>query len=210
VMSIGSGRLEAYDRLAPCFASPMLMLGRQRCHVKEYADAADFFKRRYGVEEYAELDLYSEGDVRYRLDLNDDLSELSARFGSVVNLGTLEHVWDVHAAWSNALRFVRLGGYFVSCAPVAGFDGHGIHVTGSRWIAEFVGMNGFEILDLWEDSDAHGRFKVPKNRTVMWLAARKTLHLQREIHNWRIRGSIYTDMLAKPAQGRKAGARAWW
>lgn len=174
-MTIFSTRLPALDRLALLLVSPMLMLGRQSGRAPGYANAADLFRRRYGVAEYEELDLFSER-AALRLDLNGDLRGLSGKYATVVNIGTLEHVWDVHSAWSNSLRAVRRLGHFITFSPVAGFDGHGIHVTGARWIREFIAGNGFTVVDEWEDRSLHGKFRVPKDRMLLWLAARKDNH----------------------------------
>ena len=174
----------------------MLMLGRQSGRIQGYDGAADLFRRRYGIGKYVELDLFSER-ASLRLDLNDDLVGLSACYGTVVNIGTLEHVWDVHRAWANSLRAVRVGGHFVTFSPVVGFDGHGIHVTGAEWIRAFVSPNGFSIVDEWKENKPNGRFKIPKERTALWLAAQKIRHV----------GSL--DAFVKPQQIYKKGSTPW-
>jgi hypothetical protein len=122
-------------------ATPMLVLGHQECRVEPYPDARSFFYS-YGVDDFTDLDPDG-GDIS--ADLNKPLPQLYGRYGSVWNLGTLEHVWDVHTAWSNALAAVDRGGWFVTFSPTFGWKDHAIHITGHKWIKAFLTLNGFVI-----------------------------------------------------------------
>jgi hypothetical protein len=161
------------ERFAQGYQPRMLMLGAQECIVPGVSTSRDWF-RRYVGDEYDELDLI-DGDLR--LDLNADLSELGQCYGSVFNLGTIEHVWDVRMAWINAMRAVTIDGWFLSHSPLAGWvdaDGncnHGIHRTRREAILEFVARNGFEIVDQWET-------QFRRRGTILWFRARKTRHVQ--------------------------------
>lgn len=134
--------LAHFERLRSlgAFRSPMLMLGNQECCVA--ASPRDFF----GVGEYTTLDPDG-GDLP--VDLSSDCSEHHARFACVFNLGTIEHIWDVHEAYCNAARMVRVGGAFINHAPVGGWENHGVHVTSERFIRSFFSRNGFRIDASW-------------------------------------------------------------
>jgi hypothetical protein len=154
------------QRLAPYYKAPMLMLGATDSVVPEFPTAADFFGQWVG-DEYEDLDL-DESDIE--LDLNGDLKQLSQKYGCVFNVGTLEHVWNTHAAWVNALRAVKRGGYFLCHSPVSGYKNHGLHITSAPAIQAFVSKNGFKILDSWTTQANMGE--------LFWLVAKKEKHIE--------------------------------
>ena len=128
--------IASYNRMKPYCREPMLMLGNQenRC-------GYDF-----GVK-YTTLDP-DEGDISW--DLNIEIPpEWAGFYGTVYNLGTLEHVWDVHRAHVNAARMVKVGGNYLHHGPAAGYENHGIHITDWRMLLKFFKMNGFKILEYW-------------------------------------------------------------
>ena len=143
-MGINPEHLRIYDDLDRhgCMRSPMLVLGRQVCEIAEYKMPKDFFAS-YGVTDYTDLD--PDGGM-LKLDLNRPLHKIWGNYEAVFNIGTLEHIWDVHVAWSNALAAVRVGGVFVTFSPVTGWVKHCIHITGARWIEEFILSNGFSCI----------------------------------------------------------------
>ena len=145
--------------------SPLLMLGAQTTTFEGMLSARQVFEL-YGVSEYITLD--PDGGS-FDLDLNDDLYQLRNRYETVFNLGTIEHVWDAHTAWANALRAVKIDGHFVTVTPVQGWDGHGIHITDLNAIRAFVESNGFEIVDAWAVVEPRG--------VNYWLAAKKLRHV---------------------------------
>jgi SAM-dependent methyltransferase len=161
-------------RLAPGYQPRMLMLGALESTIPGYPRGRDWFRQFVG-DEYDELDL-ADGDLK--LDLNGDLWELSQRYESVFNLGTLEHCWDVHRAWGNTLRAVKVGGWLLSHTPVAGWctaEGyldHGLHMTLRDAILSFLELNGFAIHDAWDT-------KWRNRGRIMWLRAEKVRHVER-------------------------------
>ncbi len=167
-MTIQACHIPDLDRFKPYYAAPLLMLGATGCNCPGYATARDYFGQYVG-DDYEDLDLDG-GDLRY--DLNKDLGiyELSGVFGTVFNLGTLEHVWNCHNAWGNALRAVKVGGHFLTHSPVSGYKDHGLHLTSAPAIRAFVSKNGFTILDDWHTKRPIGE--------VLWLAAVKDRHIE--------------------------------
>jgi len=165
-MSLQPHSIVDLDRLAPYYRPPMLMLGATGSAVPEYPEARDYFGKWVGSE-YQDLDLDG-GDLR--LDLNTDIG-LSQTHGCVFNLGTIEHVWNAHVAWSNALRAVKVGGYFLSHGPLNGWVNHGLHMTSEPAIRAFITKNGFEIV-------ARFTSKWKTQGEVLWLAAHKLRHIE--------------------------------
>lgn len=145
-----------FDRLRPyCQGKRMLMLGRQESTI---GDPAALF----GCAEYRTLDP-DRGD--YPLDLCGDLADQHQKWDVVFNLGTIEHIWDVHRAYSNAASLVRIGGYFLGHAPVRYYDSHGIHVTSAAAIMRFFAVNGFEHVEHWLTG-----------RVLLWHVEKKMAH----------------------------------
>lgn len=166
-MSIHPEHLEHLGRFEKYYRAPMLMLGATGMEVPGLKTAATFFAQWVGTE-YSELDLDG-GDLK--LDLNKDLADLSERYGTVFNFGTIEHVWNTHNAWANALRAVRVGGNFLNHSPISGYHEHGLHLTSAPAIRAFVSKNGFVILDEWITSKPVG--------SALWFAAVKDRHIKK-------------------------------
>ena len=145
-----------YNRCKPYCKGSMLMLGHQ---YSELGDPKNLFE----CTEYTTLD---PDNGNLKLDLNSELGFLDHKFDTVFNLGTLEHVWDVHQAYSNAARMVKTNGYFIGHAPVEKWPNHGMHVTSANAIIRFFSLNGFEIIDAWKTDSV-----------ILWVIARKTIHL---------------------------------
>jgi len=147
--------IDHYNRLKSYCTGKMLMLGNQYTNV---GPATELFP----CTEYKTLDPDG-GD--FPLDIQGDLSSMDEMWDTVFNLGTLEHVWDVHKAYGNAARMIKVGGYFIGHAPVENYNNHGIHVTNSEAILRFFSINGFEIVDSWKSDSV-----------LLWHVAKKITH----------------------------------
>lgn len=120
----------------------VLTLGRQGVHIR----AEQLRSLGVGVEEpipsycesilisdFGAMEVFSLDSSGYEgatllADLNDDLSEfLHGDFDVVLNLGTLEHVFDVSAALWNITSAVRLGGIVAHVTPANQQAGHGFY-----------------------------------------------------------------------------------
>ena len=86
-------------------------------------------------------------------DWRDDLSSLDPeafiKFETIINIGTVEHVWDVHGALSNVLAMLLPYGSYLSVSPSKGFEGHGIHITDPEYLKKFFTLNGCRIQREW-------------------------------------------------------------
>lgn len=175
------------ERLTPYFQPEMLMLGRQ----------SNTSGWKFPCP-YTTLDPDG-GDLR--IDLNevidadgfDVLDKQHGRFQTVFNLGTLEHVWDAHSAYTNAARILKLGGIFINHAPVAGFEGHGVHITSAPFITSFFVLNGFEVLDMFFTTQAGNQCGPPVRNggksIVQWIVARRKVL----VDWWRKPSQVYVD-----------------
>lgn len=153
-----------YDRLKPYTkGGRMLMLGNQYNHTN--LNPNDLF----GTIEYKTLDPDG-GD--YTNDIQSDLSFMEQQWDSVFNLGTLEHIWDIHTGYSNAAKLVKVGGYFIGHAPVENYPNHGVHVTTGDAIIKFFQINGFEHVHEFSYVDHR-----PVAGRILWHVAKKIEHV---------------------------------
>ena len=176
-MTIIKSHLENYEKYREYYKSPFLMLGNQDTNM-------DISPPKYfNVSVYKTIDPDG-GDYN---DLTANLKELHNSFGTVFNLGTIEHIWDAHTAWSNALRLVKVGGYFVGVSPIHGYYRHGIHVTDPVAILTFLEKNKFKILDHyishkkgWTINTIEEAMNSKRATTdiLLWYAAQKIEHLE--------------------------------
>lgn len=131
---------------------------------------------RYMVDfsfgEHVTIDIQGKADV-----LHDLTKPLPEKFQSIYNSGTLEHIWDYHAAFENVLSAINVGGTYLGHHPVAGWENHGIHVLNHAAIRQFARLNGYQIE---QEFFTHGSQVCPPPRRncgqsiLYWMVARKT------------------------------------
>ena len=122
--------IHCFDKLRQFYLGPMLLLGDQ-----QYVVPYDF-----GVT-VKTLDIMGEPDILH--DLTKNVFHLGL-YTTVFNLGTLEHIWDVETAWTHALQLSSE--YFITCSPVAGWEGHCCHITNWLDITTFLIKANFNLV----------------------------------------------------------------
>jgi len=149
-----------------------ITLGRQDLLV-EYSVIEDLFKR-YNIpytEEiitnfYIEKNQFSEPLIEYigatncqSMDFSDfenanivhDLNEpiedaLKHKFDTVIDGGTLEHVFNFPQAIKNCMEMIKIGGHFISVTPTNNFMGHGFYQFSPELFYRVLSEeNGFRI-----------------------------------------------------------------
>lgn len=130
-----------------------LTLGRQDLLV-EYNDIESFFKRynipyteKIIIDLYKKNNQFSEPLIEYlgatncqSMDFSDfenativhDLNKpiedaLKQKFDTVIDGGTLEHVFNFPQAIKNCMEMLKTGGHFISVTPANNFMGHGFY-----------------------------------------------------------------------------------
>lgn len=162
----------AFERIRRlgAYQSPFLMLGKQQCRIED-TTPKDFF----GVDDYATFD--PDGG-----DIQADLAKWipSRFFKTVFNLGTIEHIWDIHSAFCRAILPVEVDGYFIQHGPVGGYEGHGIHVTDFGMLKRFFILNGFKIIDAWittQSGQVVPDVRREGGQQLGWIVAKKIEHV---------------------------------
>lgn len=176
--------VEPLTRLCTGVHGPMLMLGAQESKIPG-TSSREWFSRFVG-DEYEELDLDG-GDLKF--DLNDDLTDLAGRYGSVFSFGTVEHCWDIHQAWVNVARAVALDGHYLHHGPAGGWlDGkgeydHGVHLTVAPYIDQFLKLNGFKIEDRWMT-------RWRDRGLILWMRARRVTEVTHYRKPLQVHGAV--------------------
>lgn len=139
----------------------------------------------------------------YPVDLNQDIPRMAAEHGfaggllgyfqTVFNIGTLEHVWDVHQAFVNTASLLKIDGYYIGQHPVAGWEGHGIHITEASKIVDFFTLNGFGVVDRWFTTAVGNPCDEPKRNggksILLWFVAQRLY----DVDTWRKPQQVYVD-----------------
>ncbi|HJZ96104.1 MAG TPA: hypothetical protein VKE70_06335 [Candidatus Solibacter sp.] len=98
-----------------------------------------------GINDYSDLDM--NGKAALNVDFGKPLSqEHYGIAGSVFDLGTLEHVFDIGEAFRNIHRLLRPGGCVIHFSPVTLLN-HGLWNLNPQVFFGFYELNGFELLD---------------------------------------------------------------
>jgi hypothetical protein len=105
-----------------------------------------------GIDEYQDIDI--NGLAALRFDISQRVpAEMCRRAGSVFDLGTLEHIFDVAEGFRNVHRLLSKGGTVIHCAPVTMYN-HGDYNLNPILFRDFYLANRYEILD-------HGMILAP-------------------------------------------------
>jgi len=98
-----------------------------------------------GIEGYRDIDM--NGRAALALDFSQQLpTPLFGAAATVIDIGTLEHIFDVATAFGNIVRLLKRGGIVILLSPVSWFD-HGFLNFNPLIFKEFFSYNGFEILE---------------------------------------------------------------
>lgn len=123
-------------------------------------------------------------DLRH--DLNQPLpSTLHAQFDVLLDVGTIEHVFDTRQVFINYLSLVRPGGNLCLHVPVSGYYRHGMHTFSPELIRGALQENGCE-LGFVAFTDHRGNELIEADLrgvdALMWVVAMKVRTIA-EFHN---------------------------
>jgi len=107
-------------------------------------DLKEHFLSR-GFKEAYTLDLFDqEADIR--IDLNEPLpDEHKRRYDVIMDIGTIEHVFDIKQVLKNSFDMIKVGGYYVVHTVANGMYKHGLYAINPDVIEDALLNNGFEI-----------------------------------------------------------------
>lgn len=99
-------------------------------------------------------------------DFNEPLpTQLLSAFDTVLDFGTLEHIFNVPVAFGNMLRAVKPGGHYIAALPCNNLPGHGLYQFSPEFFySVLVPQNGFTLDRLLISEDiTKFRFRVVPN-----------------------------------------------
>ncbi len=150
------------------------------------------FFRLLGVRDFKAMDVsdYEKPDLVADLNLPVP-AELEGRFGTVIDGGTLEHVFDPLRALTNVGRLLKTGGRVLHILPVNNYVNHGFYQFSPTVFFDYYKANGFtglrgllveesHRLDVWDlyelPEDGYARFPefVSTERLSILFTAEKT------------------------------------
>jgi hypothetical protein len=143
-------------------------------------DLGVYLKNR-GLREVAVLDLF-DPRATLRYDMNQPVPESEhERYGTLLDIGCLEHVFDTRQCLENCLRMVRPGGCYFLHTPVKGFFGHGLHALNPEAVLGALDENGFELLYHRYCAKDGTPLEDPDSApdVILWVVARKLRPLGR-------------------------------
>jgi SAM-dependent methyltransferase len=153
---------------------------------------ADELLARLGAVEAHALDASAFEGANLVHDLNDPVpAAWHGRYDTVIDGGTLEHVFDFPGALASALQLVRPGGHYLAMTPSNGDLGHGFYQFSPELLFRALSpAHGYEVEAAWL-----GEELIVPGRTRWWEIADPD-GLQRR-GTFRGRGSQYLFVRAR-------------
>lgn len=81
------------------------------------------------------------------IDLNKKLNRrLYNKFDNIVDIGTLEHIFDTKTTLENYVKMLKKGGYLLIAVPSSNMIDHGFYSFSPTLFFDYFSSNGFDIL----------------------------------------------------------------
>lgn len=163
-------------------AEPFLQIGHQIIVGKDlpedfdYPDVKQMLEARWGLTDIKSVDPFDhKAELRYDMNLPVPEHE-HERYQTVIDIGTIEHVFDTRQCLENCMRMVRVGGHYFLHTPVNGYCGHGLHTFDPWVMGRALAMNNFEIVYHQFTSARGERIDDAKDaeHSLVWIVGRKT------------------------------------
>lgn len=131
--------------------------------------------RAHGATSVETLDAFdSRADLRH--DMNTPIGpEMLERYKTVIDIGSLEHVFDTRQCLANLFSMVKTGGHILLHVPCNGYCDHGFHTFSPDCITGALECNGFQIRYLKISSKDGFEVASPTvaQHSILWVVARK-------------------------------------
>lgn len=131
--------------------------------------------RNYGLTDVKVLD-YFDPRADLKQDMNSPIDERwRGAFSTIIDIGSLEHVFDTRQCLDNLFSMLRPGGHIMLHTPCKGYFDHGLHTFSPECILECLRLNGFDIKYTRYSSDTGVPLDRPHgaDNVVLWVVARK-------------------------------------
>lgn len=183
-MAILSQHLRFYEeifRMPGLLADPFLMIGYQDIGGHklpaeyQYPDVKAYLTAQ-GLKDVRAMDFFdARADIKHDLNYPVD-AQWYEQFQTVLDIGSVEHVFQAPRCLESCMRMVRVGGYYVLVTIVNGYLGHGFHVFNPQGLVELFKCNGFSVEYVKYSTPTGRPLKDPSDSvdTLIWLVGKKT------------------------------------
>lgn len=170
-----------------CTSKGLLKINKETAN---YIHARTFFEF-LGIpkSQYYDIDKFEFDKPVILHDLQKPLDEHYHNFFNfILDIGTMEHIFDVKAVMSNIVNAAKIGGYVLQMLPMQNFINHGFYQFSPTLFYDFYTANGFEIVESYvietkgtryrfhnykQEKDYIGLFFNPANRLGTCFFVRK-------------------------------------
>ena len=131
--------------------------------------------RNHGCKAIRTLDLF-DARADYRHDMNEPLPpELNRQFKTVIDIGSIEHVFDTRQCLANLFDLVDDGGHLMLQTPCFGYFNHGLHTFSPECLLQALALNGFEVRLVKYTTSGGAELTDPEAAfsATIWIVARK-------------------------------------
>ena len=128
-----------------------------------------------GIEDIYTLDyLDKRADIIHNMNYPLD-NKFNGKFSTVIDIGSLEHVFDTKTCLSNLFKALKVGGHILLHTPVKGFYNHGLHTFSPELVINSLKLNGFDIIYEKYSNWSGNVFKTPDEdlNVLLWVVAQK-------------------------------------
>jgi hypothetical protein len=158
--------------------SKVLLKKRHRVlDIPDQFKASDLMQvvRNYGFKNTVSLDFFDKrADIRH--DMNAPIpTQLRQHFNTIIDVGSLEHVFDTRQCLDNLFSMLRLNGYIMLHTPCKGYFNHGLHTFSPECILESLKVNGFELRYVKYSTQTGVELATPEDAAdvLIWVVAKK-------------------------------------
>jgi SAM-dependent methyltransferase len=119
-----------------------------------------------GAKEVVVTDVSDYEGAELLLNLNDPVSDENAgQFDVILDIGTLEHVFDVPTALANLVKMLKTGGQIILILPASNCIDHGFYMFSPTLLFDYFKANGFDSFDCYLLAGPHSFF-IPRKSKV--------------------------------------------
>jgi hypothetical protein len=119
-----------------------------------------------GAKEVVVTDVSDYEGATLLLDLNNPVSdEHAGQFDVILDIGTLEHLFDVPTALANLAKMLKIGGELILIIPVSNAIDHGFYMFSPTLLFDYFKANGFDSFDCYLRSGPVSFF-IPRRARV--------------------------------------------
>lgn len=157
-----------------------ICLGRQGLHIKpeimrrRCGDALDWRNERYaenmmailfGASRVDSIDNSPYEGAQIIHDMNEPLPTDMRAYDTVIDAGTIEHIFDAAQGFRNIVRLCKIGGQILHVTPTNNFCGHGFwQISPETFFSLYAPENGFADTEV---------FLAARKRPDVWFKVKK-------------------------------------